>query len=108
MGHVSREKALQAQRNADLLLLLESSNEESRGVLTGKIFEYIASGRPIICIGSRLDFEIGQTLFKTGSGISAIVPVILKLCILPNKAPSISVWPILIHGHQGEVLMNPA
>ena len=68
MGHVSREKALQAQRNADLLLLLESSNEESRGVLTGKIFEYIASGRPIICIGSRLDFEIGQTLFKTGSG----------------------------------------
>ena len=68
MGHVNRKKALEAQQNADLLLLLESSNEESRGVLTGKIFEYIASGCPIICIGSRLDFEIGQTLLKTGAG----------------------------------------
>ena len=68
MGHVSREQALKAQQKADLLLLLESSQEESRGVLTGKIFEYIAAGRPIICIGSRSDFEIGQTLSKTGVG----------------------------------------
>ena len=68
MGHVNRKKALEAQQNADLLLLLESSYEESRGVLTGKIFEYIVAGRPIICIGSRLDFEIGQTLLKTGTG----------------------------------------
>ena len=28
MGHVNRKKALEVQRNADLLLLLESSNED--------------------------------------------------------------------------------
>ena len=68
MGHVSREKTLEIQHNAGLLLLLENSKEESRGVITGKIFEYIAAGRPIICVGSRPDFEIGKILSMTGTG----------------------------------------
>jgi hypothetical protein len=69
MGHVDRNKALEAQKNADVLLLLEDSSEVSRGVLTGKIFEYMVAGRPILCIGSRKDFEIGQMLEKTGTGV---------------------------------------
>jgi len=69
MGHVTREKALEAQRNADILLLLESPAPEARGVLTGKIFEYIVSGRPILCIGSRPEYEIGEVLNDTGTGV---------------------------------------
>ena len=69
MGHVTREKALEAQRNADILLLLESPAPEARGVLTGKLFEYLVSGRPILCIGSRPEYEIGQVLKETGTGI---------------------------------------
>ncbi len=68
MGHVSRKKALEAQRNAGLLLLLETSQPEGRGVITGKIFEYIASGKPIICVGSHPEFEIGKILSTTGTG----------------------------------------
>lgn len=68
-GHVPREVALQAQRDADLLLLLEGSGEESRGVLTGKLFEYICSGTPILCIGSRPDFDIGLVLKECGVGV---------------------------------------
>lgn len=68
-GHVGREEAIRIQREADLLLLLESPEPEARGVLTGKIFEYISAGRPIICVGSRPDFEIGQLLRRTGTGI---------------------------------------
>lgn len=68
-GHVKRENALRIQREADLLLLLESSEPEARGVLTGKIFEYISAGRPIVCVGSRPDFEIGQLLHRTGTGV---------------------------------------
>lgn len=68
-GHVSRNDAIKIQQEADLLLLLESSEPESRGVLTGKIFEYISAGRPIICVGSRPDFEIGQLLLRTGTGV---------------------------------------
>lgn len=68
MGHVSRERALEAQRNAGLLLLLESSDPEGRGVVTGKIFEYIVSGKPIICVGSHPEFEIGKILSTTRTG----------------------------------------
>ena len=68
-GHVPRSKILEIQNKADILLLLESSNELSRGVLSGKIFEYMASGRPILCIGSRSDFEINQVLKLTKTGL---------------------------------------
>lgn len=67
-GHVAREVALKAQRDADLLLLLESDEAGSRGVITGKIFEYIVSGRPIICVGSDPAYEIGALLRRTGTG----------------------------------------
>ena len=68
MGHVSRDDALEAQRAAGLLLLLESSEPEARGVLTGKVFEYMVTGRPILCVGSRPEYEIGQLLRATGTG----------------------------------------
>ena len=68
-GHVPRSKVLKKQKQADILLLLESSREISRGSLTGKIFEYMASGRPIICIGGRSDFEIGKVLKMTNTGL---------------------------------------
>ncbi len=69
MGHVDRQTALKKQKEADILLLLESSNFSARGVLTGKIFEYIASGRPILCVGSDEDYEIGRLLKITKTGI---------------------------------------
>ena len=70
-GHVKREVALQAQSDASFLLLLESPSEEAKGVLTGKIFEYLASGRPILSLGSRKASAIEQLLSATGTGICA-------------------------------------
>ncbi|WP_428397803.1 glycosyltransferase [Marinobacter salarius] len=68
MGHVNRNEALFAQLSADLLLLLESPAPEARGVLTGKLFEYMAAGKPILCVGSRPEYEIGKVLQRTGTG----------------------------------------
>lgn len=70
IGHVPHDQALKAQQNADLLLLLESEEKIARGVLTGKIFEYIASGVPIISLGSLRSFEIPKFLKKTRTGVS--------------------------------------
>ncbi len=67
-GHVPRRKVLELQKSADLLLLLESGDQDSKGFLTGKIFEYIGAGRPIISIGSALDSAIARVLNKTKSG----------------------------------------
>lgn len=69
-GHVSREEALQAQLNADLLLLLESGHPSADGVLTGKIFEYMVSGKPILSLGSRKKSTIGLTIAETGIGVT--------------------------------------
>lgn len=70
MGHVDRDRALAAQCAADVLLLLESPAPEARGILTGKLFEYMSAGRPILCIGSLPEYEIGKVLTKTGTGIA--------------------------------------
>ncbi|WP_445006040.1 hypothetical protein [Halomonas mongoliensis] len=68
MGHVTRQEALSIQRSAGLLLLLESPLPEARGVLTGKLFEYITAGTPVLCVGSRPEYEIGNVLKNTGTG----------------------------------------
>ncbi len=67
-GHVPRSRALELQQSADVLLLLESGDEDSKGFLTGKIFEYIGAGRPIISIGSTPDSAIARVLNETGCG----------------------------------------
>lgn len=68
-GHVAREVALQAQGKADILLLLESGKPEAKGVLTGKIFEYMISGKPILSIGSVDNSAIGDIIAETGVGV---------------------------------------
>ena len=67
--HIPRYQVLEKQKKADLLLLLASSKEISRGELTGKIFEYMSAGRPILCIGGRSNFEISKVLNLTNTGV---------------------------------------
>jgi glycosyltransferase involved in cell wall biosynthesis len=67
-GEVSREQSIEMQRSADFLLLLESPLPEAEGVLTGKVFEYITSGVPVLGAGLRDDSELGVLLKKTKTG----------------------------------------
>jgi len=50
-GLVSRKDAISLQGNADMLVVLSRDDKEEEGVLTGKVYEYIASGRPILLLG---------------------------------------------------------
>jgi hypothetical protein len=54
-GSVSREAALKYQQEASVLLLLTWDNPKEKGVLTGKLFEYIGSSKPILLIGALKD-----------------------------------------------------
>ena len=61
-GRVDRSQALAAQRAADLLLLL--AHPGRRGILTGKVFEYLAAKRPVLCLpgdGDELDALLTRT-----------------------------------------------
>lgn len=49
--HVPRRESLRLQRESDLLLLLiPEAGGRGRGVLSGKVFEYIAAERPILAV----------------------------------------------------------
>lgn len=50
-----------------LLLLMPDSVPRAKGLLTGKLFEYMASGRPILCIGPE-DGDAARILRETGAG----------------------------------------
>ena len=49
-GFVTFREALDAQVGADLLLLVVALGPRSKIMLTQKVFEYLASGRPILAL----------------------------------------------------------
>ena len=52
-----------------LLLLMPDSEPRAKGLLTGKLFEYLASGRPILCIGPE-DDDAARILKETQAGVT--------------------------------------
>ena len=77
LEHLSEEKgllplsnALQLQKTTHLNLLLSSSHPALTGVLTGKFYEYLASGNPVILIlnGSK-DTEFESLFDELGAGL---------------------------------------
>ena len=51
VGEVPRDEAVRAQRQADVLLLLTARGARSEA--TGKLFEYLATDRPILALAER-------------------------------------------------------
>jgi glycosyltransferase involved in cell wall biosynthesis len=67
LGVRSRDEILRLQRESHLLLLLDWMDIEQKGVYTGKIFEYLAAGRPILSIGHE-GGVVKELLDETGAG----------------------------------------
>jgi glycosyltransferase involved in cell wall biosynthesis len=51
MAYVGHSAAVQFMLNTSVLLLIIPDHQSNKSIITGKLFEYIASGRPIICLG---------------------------------------------------------
>lgn len=49
--YIPHDEILQMQQSSQVLLLLINNTPNAKGILTGKLFEYLASDRPILCIG---------------------------------------------------------
>jgi glycosyltransferase involved in cell wall biosynthesis len=72
LGYVPRRRSLELQRDSDaLLLLIPDSGGRGKGVLTGKIFEYLAAERPILAAVPP-DGAAADLLRETGAG--TVVP----------------------------------
>ena len=68
MGYQPHSVAIDQQRKASLLILPLRKEPEYKAVLPGKLFEYLASGRPIIGIGQP-DGAMSMILDSTRTGV---------------------------------------
>ncbi len=51
IDYIPHQEVIAEQNKASVLLLLINNTPNAKLILTGKLFEYLASGRPIVCIG---------------------------------------------------------
>jgi glycosyltransferase involved in cell wall biosynthesis len=68
VGYVSHRKAIEYQNTAQVLLLLIPNVKNNKGILTGKLFEYLIAKRPILAMGPE-DGDLAAILQETNSGM---------------------------------------
>ena len=66
--YVSHLEAIRYQMGANLLLLTLKKEPESTGIITGKFFEYLAAGKPILGIGP-VEGDLAQMLASCQAGV---------------------------------------
>jgi glycosyltransferase involved in cell wall biosynthesis len=71
VDYVPRRESLRLQRDSDaLLLLIPEAGGRGRGILSGKVFEYLAAERPILALVPP-DGAAAQLIRDTGAGVVA-------------------------------------
>ncbi|MBS1946057.1 MAG: glycosyltransferase [Bacteroidetes bacterium] len=63
VARVSHGEAMRHMQRARVLLLLLNDTANVKGILSGKLFEYVSTGRPILCIGPE-DGDVFKVLDK--------------------------------------------
>jgi glycosyltransferase involved in cell wall biosynthesis len=71
-GIVPREEVAERQRRSQLLLLLDWEDKNESGVYPGKIYEYLAAGRPILATGGHSGTVVHRLLEETAGGMHAV------------------------------------
>ena len=67
LGYLSHDKAVDEMANSSMLLITNFPNESSKGIIPGKIFEYLATGKQIISFGPN-EADVAKILDETNAG----------------------------------------
>jgi glycosyltransferase involved in cell wall biosynthesis len=67
--YVDHRRAIEYMSSSSALLLIIPSNKKNKGIVTGKLFEYMAVKRPILLLGP-VDGDAASIVLKGKSGIA--------------------------------------
>lgn len=68
LGYLSHEQALIEQRKSQVLLMVEIDSPDTRCIIPGKLFEYMAAERPILAIGPE-GADFSEIIKSTNTGV---------------------------------------
>lgn len=68
IDYLPHNEVILEQQRSKVLLLLVNNTKNAKGILTGKFFEYMASGSPILAIGP-VDGDLAEIMHDTNSGL---------------------------------------
>ena len=68
IGYVSHQEVITYQQKAQVLFLPVNNVKSAKGIITGKIFEYLQANRPILAIGP-INGDLAEIINETNSGI---------------------------------------
>ncbi|MEI6435290.1 MAG: glycosyl transferase family 1 [Bacteroidota bacterium] len=68
--YLPHDQVVICQQESQVLLLIINNTPNAKMILTGKFFEYLAAGRPILCVGPD-DGDAAAILSETRSGLLA-------------------------------------
>lgn len=70
IAYASHPEAIQYMVSSSALLLIIPDHKSNKSIVTGKLFEYLASGRPVVLIGPK-DGDAAEIIGRTGGGLIA-------------------------------------
>ncbi|WP_410879282.1 glycosyl transferase family 1 [Myroides sp. DW712] len=70
-GYVENQEALRQMRASQVLLLVEIDSDDTRAIIPGKLFEYMAAERPILAIGPE-ESDFFEIIQQTNVGKNAL------------------------------------
>ncbi|UMB54263.1 glycosyl transferase family 1 [Lutibacter sp. A64] len=68
VNYVSHDSVVEYQKKSQVLLLLLNNVPSAKGIITGKIFEYLMVNRPILAIAP-VDGDLAEILNETNAGV---------------------------------------
>lgn len=66
-NYLSHKEAIREQQKSHVLFLPINNTQNAKGIITGKLFEYLAARRPVLAIGPT-DGDVAEILNNTNAG----------------------------------------
>ncbi len=70
IGYLPHNEVVKEMQKSQVLLLLVNRTPQAIGILTGKLFEYLAAKRPIMCLGP-VKGDAAKLIADTNAGLNA-------------------------------------